>query len=193
MIGKIREKEEAIKLRKTGLAITEISNVLNVAKSSVSLWVRNVQITKEQKVKLKIRRLPKRVKGTLSNKRKNMGEEKWKIYQEVKKKNKSISDYRKNISNSINYRKERKLKLIVYKGGKCEICGYDKLCPTAYDFHHVDPTEKAFSVSRKSLSLESLKKEVDKCQLLCCRCHAEINYAIYEKTKQQTLEKWSVR
>jgi len=42
------EKEEAIKLRNKGLSINEISKKIGVAKSSVSLWVRNVELNSEQ-------------------------------------------------------------------------------------------------------------------------------------------------
>jgi len=42
-------KNKAIKLRKQGFAITKIAEELGCAKSSVSLWVRNVTLTKEQK------------------------------------------------------------------------------------------------------------------------------------------------
>lgn len=34
-------------------------------------------------------------------------------------------------------RKERKRKLVELKGGKCEICGYNK-CIEALEFHHLD-------------------------------------------------------
>ena len=69
-----------------------------------------------------------------------------------------------------------KQKLIDYKGGRCEECGYDKDSPSAYDFHHRIPSEKSFSISRYTrLKFESLKEEVDKCTLLCCRCHAELH------------------
>jgi len=34
-----------------------------------------------------------------------------------------------------------KKKAIVYKGGKCQMCGYNK-CPAALDFHHLDPSTK---------------------------------------------------
>ncbi|OVE79552.1 hypothetical protein BVY00_00140 [bacterium G20] len=43
------EQEKARQLRLRGHSINEISVVLNVAKSSVSLWVRNVELTNEQK------------------------------------------------------------------------------------------------------------------------------------------------
>lgn len=40
-------------------------------------------------------------------------------------------------------RQKNKLYLIEYKGGKCEICGYNK-CPDALEFHHINPKEKKF-------------------------------------------------
>jgi hypothetical protein len=72
----------------------------------------------------------------------------------------------------INWRKRTKIKLVEYKGGKCERCGYDKY-PEVLEFHHKDPNEKDFSISGKSWSFERLKKEVDKCILLCANCHRE--------------------
>lgn len=72
-------------------------------------------------------------------------------------------------------RRENKSKLIEYKGGKCEKCGYNK-CDAALEFHHLDPNKKDFGIaSFKSLSLEKLKKEVDKCVLVCSNCHKEIH------------------
>jgi hypothetical protein len=73
-------------------------------------------------------------------------------------------------------KRRRKLKqtLVEYKGGKCEKCGYDK-CVAALDFHHLDINEKQFNISKKglTLSVEKMKKEVDKCILLCANCHRE--------------------
>jgi 5-methylcytosine-specific restriction endonuclease McrA len=83
----------------------------------------------------------------------------------------------KKVSNSesvIEWRKRTKLKLIEYKGGKCEICGYDK-CTRALEFHHKNPKEKDFQISGKSLSFDKLKVEVDKCMLVCSNCHCEIH------------------
>ncbi len=72
------------------------------------------------------------------------------------------------------YRRELKIKLVTYKGGKCEICGYSKSV-AAMDFHHHDPDIKEFAISRKGQchSFEEAKREVDKCQLLCANCHRE--------------------
>lgn len=43
---KLAEKEKAIKLRKEGHSLKEISGVLGVAKSSVSVWVKDVILSK---------------------------------------------------------------------------------------------------------------------------------------------------
>ena len=96
---------------------------------------------------------------------------------------KSINGKRKSNGEIVTkYRQRLKQKLIDYKGGKCENCGYCKTIPRAYDFHHRDPNEKDFGISSAlSLSFDKLKKEVDKCDLLCCRCHAEIHHEIQQK------------
>lgn len=70
-------------------------------------------------------------------------------------------------------RRKRKELLVAYKGGKCEKCGYNKSI-VALDFHHVNPKEKDFSIGDcKHVNIEILKREVDKCLLLCANCHRE--------------------
>ena len=84
---------------------------------------------------------------------------------------------------------KRKLELIEYKGGKCECCGYDKNC-TALEFHHINPEEKDFQLDSRRLSntnIDKLKKEVDKCVLLCANCHREIHHPEYNKEKIESL------
>jgi hypothetical protein len=75
-------------------------------------------------------------------------------------------------------RKRKKLKkdLVEYKGGQCERCGYNK-CVAAMDFHHTNPAEKDFGLSKDghTKSWEKLKKEADKCILVCANCHREIH------------------
>lgn len=74
------------------------------------------------------------------------------------------------------YRRDLKKKaLIDYKGGKCERCDYSK-CKRALHFHHLDNNNKTFSISQFYFkSLDELKIEVDKCQLLCSNCHMELH------------------
>lgn len=83
-------------------------------------------------------------------------------------------------------RKNIKKKLVEYKGGKCEKCGYDKYVE-ALDFHHLDPTNKTFNINAGNLhfSMEKLKNEADKCILLCCRCHRELHA---EENRQKEIE-----
>ena len=84
-------------------------------------------------------------------------------------------------------KRRRKLKLLLleYKGGKCIVCGYNKT-PWAMDLHHVDETKKEFSMSVRGLtrSWERLKKEADKCVLLCANCHREVHAGIAQLPKE---------
>lgn len=63
-----------------------------------------------------------------------------------------------------------------YKGNKCSLCGYNK-CQQALEFHHLDPNEKDFSLSDRNIKLdwEEIKKELEKCILICSNCHREIH------------------
>tara|TARA_B100000029_G_scaffold119502_2_gene112848 strand:+ start:2040 stop:2537 length:498 start_codon:yes stop_codon:yes gene_type:complete len=73
-------------------------------------------------------------------------------------------------------RKYKKL-LIEHFGGKCVTCGYDR-CPAGFDFHHIIPEEKEFSIGENcgNFAYERLLKEAEKCKLLCACCHRELHY-----------------
>lgn len=75
------------------------------------------------------------------------------------------------------WRRKTKLRAINYKGGRCQICGYDKSI-RALVFHHIDGSSKDFSISSVSKSWESIRTELDKCVLLCANCHAEVHEGI---------------
>ena len=70
--------------------------------------------------------------------------------------------------------RRRKLKrmAVEYMGGKCS-CGYSKSV-WALEFHHKNG-EKDFGISRSGIthSWEEIKKELDKCVMLCSNCHTE--------------------
>lgn len=80
-----------------------------------------------------------------------------------------------------------KKQMIDYKGSKCFKCGYDK-CLASLDFHHIDPSQKDFTICnylRKLLlknnelrekAWQEIKVELDKCLLLCANCHRELHY-----------------
>jgi DNA-binding transcriptional MerR regulator len=61
------------------------------------------------------------------------------------------------------------------RGNKCESCGYDRH-PDALHFHHRDPKTKEFNISStRGSGYARLKKEADKCALLCGNCHVEVH------------------
>ena len=82
-------------------------------------------------------------------------------------------------------RQERKIAAIAYKGGKCELCGYNK-CIASLDFHHKLSTKKSFALSdsRQYLKWSKVLKELDKCLLVCANCHREIHYNEKNRTNK---------
>lgn len=73
-------------------------------------------------------------------------------------------------------RDDVKLLAVKYKGGSCEICGYDK-CIGALEFHHLDPSQKDFGIGNKGYtrSWKKVKEELDKCIMVCANCHRELH------------------
>ena len=69
-------------------------------------------------------------------------------------------------------RTSHKVKAIEYMGGKCNHCDLITEHREVYDFHHVNMAEKEVDPgSLMQCSWEKLKKELDKCILLCANCH----------------------
>jgi hypothetical protein len=67
-------------------------------------------------------------------------------------------------------REERKAILVEYKGGICVDC--KRVYPLCvFEFDHLG--EKTFEIGQKilRLSIEELKEEADKCDLVCANCH----------------------
>ncbi len=59
------KKEAAVKLRRKGRSIRDIENILGVARSTLSGWLRNTELTKQQKEKLRQKSLAHLVKARL--------------------------------------------------------------------------------------------------------------------------------
>jgi len=60
---------------------------------------------------------------------------------------------------------------ILYLGGKCSKC-FNSYPRIVYDFHHVNPETKEFTLSEHwGDSREKIWAELDKCILLCANCH----------------------
>ena len=77
------------------------------------------------------------------------------------------------------HRRRLKRMLVAQAGGCCVVCGYDGH-PAAFDFHHLDPSQKSFELSLRGVtrSARVLRAEARKCVLLCARCHAEVEAGV---------------
>jgi hypothetical protein len=88
--------------------------------------------------------------------------------------------YKKNRKKIIKEVYQRKLKnkkwLEDYKKTlKCSLCGENH--PGAIDFHHKQ--KKEFSIPwivHNGYSIENIKKELEKCEVLCANCHRKLHY-----------------
>lgn len=68
--------------------------------------------------------------------------------------------------------RKRREELIMMAGAVCADCQYG-YGDFMYDFHHVDPTEKKFTLTGKNLTNRwaDVLAEFNKCVLLCPNCH----------------------
>lgn len=75
---------------------------------------------------------------------------------------------------------------VVYKGGRCQNCGYDR-CAEALEFHHIENSEKDFGISARGYTRSWLKirQELDKCVLLCANCHRELHAGLKQKNQSK--------
>ena len=76
-----------------------------------------------------------------------------------------------------NKRQRLKQLAVAYKGGRCKKCGYRE-CLAALEFHHRRPGCKDLTVKIVGAWAWSarLRRELDKCDLLCSNCHRETHY-----------------
>jgi hypothetical protein len=72
-------------------------------------------------------------------------------------------------------RKENKIKAVEYLGGFCKRCGLKSEIMAIYDFHHVDTTKEKRISKILNKSWNRIKKELDKCKLVCSNCHRIIH------------------
>jgi hypothetical protein len=59
----------------------------------------------------------------------------------------------------------------------CMFCGESH--PAALDFHHRNPEEKLYQVSKmrgRDYSMEKVLAEIEKCDLICSNCHRKIHW-----------------
>ena len=77
----------------------------------------------------------------------------------------------------------RRTKLFQYlqqvkANASCVYCGENH--PATLQFHHRDPSQKEFNigefVTRQLGGMEKLKKEIEKCDIVCANCHLKYHY-----------------
>jgi predicted HNH restriction endonuclease len=78
---------------------------------------------------------------------------------------------------SVERRQSHKNRAVELLGGKCSNCGYNTYIG-ALEFHHTDPTKKDMTIAGSGKKWETIKKEVEKCILLCANCHRELHYKL---------------
>lgn len=176
-------RKQIIELRKSGLKYDEIRLKLKCAKSTISYHCKVAGLNSDN-----INRKPTDEEIKIWQDLYNTGLSANKIAKKVEWCTSTIRHYIKtrtriirtleekqklNVSRVLIRRQKVKKLLVEYKGGKCERCGYNK-CIRALEFHHINPLEKKYQMSKVSNSFDILKKEADKCMLVCANCHREI-------------------
>lgn len=71
----------------------------------------------------------------------------------------------------------------------CTRCGENH--PATLQFHHCDPHQKAFNLSaavRQGYSIETIKKEMAKCIVLCANCHTKQHYEELKGKEKASLD-----
>lgn len=75
------------------------------------------------------------------------------------------------------YRKRIKQALIVAFGNECYLC-HRSFPDYVYDFHHIDPSTKEFSIANgNTKSKERISNEAHKCIMLCSNCHRWVEHS----------------
>ena len=195
------KQEKAIELRQHGISVNEIAATLGVAKSSVSLWVRKVLLTDDQRKKLfgfsveiDASKLHALFDSGLSDRAiaKTLGVNKSTIrdrilrlgFRTLKTRPKHTNCNLCGMPNRQEYcwkcltnirRLLTKICAVAYLGGRCCLCGRavnDVVDLSGFEFHHKDSRQKDFEIGRfMCISWDRLVPELDKCELLCSFCH----------------------
>jgi hypothetical protein len=103
----------------------------------------------------------------------------------------TYKERREYLLKAVQKRRERvRLMAVSYKGGRCQVCGYDR-CIEALEFHHLDPSQKDFGISYKGYtrSWDKVKEGVGRCILLCANCHRETHAGKLQLPQVTVLEK----
>ena len=82
-----------------------------------------------------------------------------------------------------NFYTNRKEQIVYIMGGECACCGYKK-CISALELHHLNPSEKEFTISSNvNRAWEKVVNELPKTILVCANCHREIHSNLIDNDK----------
>lgn len=70
------------------------------------------------------------------------------------------------------------------KTGPCYHCK-ETFPPCCMDLHHVDPSQKLFTINANNKGLEALKEEAKKCVRLCAHCHRKLHAGLIELNMEE--------
>ena len=188
-----RMENKVVKLRKQRMTFKEIQKEVPLSKDKISIICKKHNLP--QATRSKHIFITKEIIKTINivyNKLKSIR----KAAKELNLNRATVRKYVKNIINrktvkdedkkkkNVEYvniaRRKRKIDLIELKGGKCEVCGYNKSV-AALHFHHLSPENKNFTIGGRNYSWEIMKEEVNKCALLCSNCHCEVHEEMRQK------------
>lgn len=184
----MKTENKIIELRLSGKTYGEISNILKITKATISYHCKKNGLNEPidgRKIlnDIEIKELNEYyLNHTIEETAKEFGVSRTTVIVNTKNKRKLLTEIEKRKNNYLRVKNRRqKLKEmgVEYKGGKCIKCGYDE-CIAALEFHHKNKEEKEFTISKyQNLSWIRIKKELDKCDLLCSNCHKELHYYEY--------------
>ena len=91
----------------------------------------------------------------------------------------------------LNQQARQKIRELVegYKREHPCACGESHIA--CLQFHHPDPLEKSFEIGLarcRMWSLKRLRREMDKCQVLCANCHAKLHWRQRNEPVTQLVE-----
>lgn len=160
-------KEQIKELLQQGFTQKEISKQLNVSAPYISILIKKYDL---KQFKIKIERKHRSItKCSICGETDSL---------KFTKFNRSVCKSCIHIQRR-EHRRDCKSDIVNYKGGKCQICGYNKSI-FALELHHIDPKTKDAKIVRvlsksRKFNLGKYKEELDKCILLCCNCHKEVH------------------
>ena len=181
----MKTEDLVYKLRLEKKSYREIEKILNISRSAISFHCKkfglNDPISSPPKIQnINLDELNEYYKNhTTDETSKKFNISKTTVICNVDNKHINLTEEelkKKNYVHVKNRRQKLKKMSVDYLGGECVICGYKK-CIGALQFHHRNPKEKDFTIGRYTvIAWEKIKKELDKCDILCSNCHSEVHF-----------------